>query len=146
MTITRQEAEERYQDLTYGIELLNLLFAADALVGEAEISAEKKQALSMFLLRSQVYSKKEAARAAYHDLEQFLEAVTPTEGDAREVTVQLSLESRQAQELLTFLRVVGAQRQAIEDGKCCIFARPTVGDPESATKVLVNELLQKLSG
>lgn len=145
MPLTEAQVEDRYQRLTYGIELLNILMAVDVLESPTPAEAKKKQAISMFLLRSQAYSKDEVAKAAYDDLLDFLKDIVPTDGEGREVETKLEVSDSEARNLLTLLRAVGAQKEAASSGQAAVYSYPPITNPATATRSLINELLSKLS-
>ncbi len=143
-----QQVEELFQGLTVGIDLLNLLFAADALEkGLETLSADRRHALGMALLRNPVYSKPEQARQAYEELARLklaLEPPYPSQED--EISVGLRLVSPSADQMLRFLRAVMAQKEDGAQGSNVLcFLPKAVEAPEAATKDLVDELFRRLA-
>lgn len=139
------QLEQRFQRITAGIELLNLLFAVDALISKNEADAEKRYAFQMALLKSGVYSKPGLAEESYQDLRQFLVDITPEDGQLREAPTELVLPGERGPRLLSFLRAVEAQKRAVQSGEAVRYTPTTCPEPGLAAKELIDALIQRLS-
>jgi hypothetical protein len=144
MMLTGQRAEERFQSLEIGIELLNLLFAVDALQAETPPSPEKRHALQMFLLRSPIYSKSDLAEQAYKDLLSLMHDLTSPENEEVTTSVALQIEDPEAAQLLEFLRAVEKQKEASVEGRLIRHRFPEIPEPARATRALVDRLVALL--
>lgn len=143
--MTGSSVEERYQELGVGMSLLNLLFVVDELLRDTSPTAQRRQDLQMFLLRSAVYSKREVAKDAYEDLLSFLKDVTPPEGPEVVVELALEVDNPEGRGLLQLLRTVLAQKLAASQGRSLKHTFPDIEDPARATRALVEALLAKLT-
>lgn len=145
---SRLPAEELFQRLTIGTDLLNLLFVVDALEQGAEgLSTERRHALTLFLLGSQVYSKPQVAEAAYEELKQLKNNLSPEDPtEERPVLTSLKIEAPEADVMMRFLRAVMAQKEAGFGGDDSVLYQPSeVADPSVAARSLVEELLAQLT-
>lgn len=136
--------ERRFQRLSSGIELLNLLFVVDAIESQEQLSPEKLHAFQMALLRTSVYSQPKMAEQAYQDLLEFLGDVAPAEGTPQVVTSELELEGELSMDLLRFLRAVEAQKKAAQAGSGILYSPLSCPEPALASKQLIDELLARL--
>lgn len=136
--------EDRYQRLTWGIELLNLLSAVDLLEASTPPSPEKLHAVQMRLVQTPIYSKSEIAERSYQDLQDFRQDIVSVEAPTKEAVSQTQF-SGQADALLRFLRAVQAQRQASAHQENIRYLPESCEDPAGATKALVDQLLHRLA-
>ncbi len=135
--------ESRYQRLTWGIELLNLLAVADVLEASTPPSAEKLHALQMRLVQTPIYSKTEMAEQAYQDLQDFRQDIIEPESEPKEARSETRLEG-EADQLLRFLRAVQAQRQASARRESVRYLPEGCAEPAATTRSLIDQLLKKL--